>query len=227
MSEPDPVQPDNIGFEDTAYHEFLQRQAYLKSLNYPANLNPPSIISEPNASQPSSSLGNMTSQLENIPDFAADPNFEEALEKDKKQVKFDLFIIHMKKFMKPDGTCWAAITALKNTSGLNLEDTAHIGSILRLIIQQNLPRGVHNLKFLGDGDVDQFDILHCWREHQKHFSILSIMAKQILTTSVSTVAVEQEFSTGEIILDARRSLLSPESIQVHVCVDDWTNAEYR
>ncbi|KAK2662694.1 hypothetical protein Ddye_001268 [Dipteronia dyeriana] len=53
MSEPDPVQPDNIGFDDTAYHEFLQRQAYLESLNYPINPNPPLIISEPNSSQPS------------------------------------------------------------------------------------------------------------------------------------------------------------------------------
>ncbi|KAK2658004.1 hypothetical protein Ddye_011056 [Dipteronia dyeriana] len=79
----------------------------------------------------------------------------------------------------------------------------------------------------GDGDVDQFDILHWWREHQKHFPILSIIAKQILATPVSIVAVEQEFSTGENILDARRSLLSPESIQVQVCVDEWTNAEYR
>ncbi|KAK2655304.1 hypothetical protein Ddye_008356, partial [Dipteronia dyeriana] len=37
---------------------------------------------------------------------------------------------------------------------------------------------------------------------------------QILTTSVSTVVVEQEFSMGGNILDARRSLLSPESIRV-------------
>ncbi|KAK2634343.1 hypothetical protein Ddye_029135 [Dipteronia dyeriana] len=109
MSEPDPVQPDNIGFDDTAYHEFLQRQAYLESLNYPINPNPPLIISEPNSSQPSApspSPGNMTSQSENIPDFAADPNFEDAVEKDKKLLKSDLFVLHMKKVTKPNGTCW-------------------------------------------------------------------------------------------------------------------------
>ncbi|KAK2645470.1 hypothetical protein Ddye_020665 [Dipteronia dyeriana] len=166
--------------------------------------------------------------------------------------------------MEHVGQC--AITALKNTSGLNLEDTAHIGSILRPVIQQNLPRGMHNLKFpgsallsqkikrlwgssssssssvsydkietyhstnfefIGDDDVNKFDILHWWREHQKHFPILSIIAKQILATPVSTVAVEQEFSAGGNILDLRRSLLSPETIQVQVCVDDWTKAKYR
>ncbi|KAK2655847.1 hypothetical protein Ddye_008899 [Dipteronia dyeriana] len=84
-----------------------------------------------------------------------------------------------------------------------------------------------NFEFIGDDDVDQFDILHWWREQQKNFSILSIIAKQILATPVSTVVVEQEFSAGGNILETRRSLLSPESIQVQVCVDDWTKAEYR
>ncbi|KAK2649774.1 hypothetical protein Ddye_017263 [Dipteronia dyeriana] len=177
MSKPDPVQLDNIGFDDTTYHEFLQRQAYLESLNYPINSNPPLIISEPNSSQPiapspSPSPGNMTSQSENIPDFAADPNFEEPAEKDKKHLKYDLFVLHIKKVTKPNGTCWA-------------------------------------------------------REHEKHFPISSIIAKQILATPVSTVAVEQEFSMSGNILDARRSLLSPESIQVQVCVDDLTKAGYR
>ncbi|KAK2647769.1 hypothetical protein Ddye_015258 [Dipteronia dyeriana] len=60
-----------------------------------------------------------------------------------------------------------------------------------------------NFEFIGDDDVDKFDILHWWREHEKHFPILSIIAKQILATPVSTVAVEQEFSTGGNILDAR------------------------
>ncbi|KAK2652536.1 hypothetical protein Ddye_012392 [Dipteronia dyeriana] len=84
-----------------------------------------------------------------------------------------------------------------------------------------------NFEFIGDDDVDKFDILHWWREHEKHFPILSIIAKQILATPVSIVAVEQEFSAGGNILDSRRSLLSPESIQVQVCVDDWTKAGYR
>ncbi|KAK2661271.1 hypothetical protein Ddye_007804 [Dipteronia dyeriana] len=303
MSEPDPVQPDNIGFDDTAYHEFLQRQ--------------PSV--------PSPSPGNMTSQSENIPDFAADPNFDEPAEKDKKHLKSDLFVLHMKKVTKPNGTCWAVcnycpkeykwtksggystyrkhITTghpaelakgnaqsqisrfstpdtqlFKYSDQANREELARMlydeyrriyGPSLNISIPQNenvsqtrssgvlgagsalLSQKIKrllgssssssspisydeietyhstNFEFIGDDDVDKFDILHWWREHEKHFPILSIIAKQILATPVSTVAVEQEFSTGANILDARRSLLSPESIQVQVCVDDWTNAGYR
>ncbi|KAK2641537.1 hypothetical protein Ddye_023300 [Dipteronia dyeriana] len=186
MSEPDPIQPDNIGFDDTAYHEFLQRQAYLESLNYPVNPNPPLIISEPNSSQPTSgpSPGNMTSQSENISDFATDPIFEDAIEKDKKQIK----------------RLRGSSSSSSSSSSVSYDEieTYH----------------TTNFEFIGDDGVNNFDILHWWREHQKHLPILSIIAKQILATPVSTMAVEQEF-------------LSPESIQVQVCVDDWTNAEYR
>ncbi|KAK2662505.1 hypothetical protein Ddye_001079 [Dipteronia dyeriana] len=175
--------------------------------------------------------------------------------------------------MEHVGRC--AITALKNTSGLNPEDTLYdeyrriYGPSLNISVPQNENvsqtrsfgvlragsallsqkikrlRGFSssssspisydeietyhstNFEFIGDDDVEKFDILHWWREHEKHFPILSIIAKQILATPVSTVAVEQEFSAGGNILDARRSLLSPESIQVQMCVDDWTKAGYR
>ncbi|KAK2659445.1 hypothetical protein Ddye_005978 [Dipteronia dyeriana] len=247
MWEPEPEQLDNIGFDDTAYHEFLQRQAYLESLNYPANPNPPLMISELNASQPSPcprprpSPGNMTSQSKNIPDFAVDPNFKEALEKDKKQTKSNLFVLHMKKVTKLDGTCWTVCNYCPKKYKWTKSEgystyrkhimTCHPAEIAKGSTQSQISRcACHVLNLYvqkGDGDSDQFDILHWWREHQKHFPILSIIAKQILATPVSIMAMEQEFSAGENIMDARRSLLSPESIQVQVCVDDWAKAEYR
>ncbi|KAK3205998.1 hypothetical protein Dsin_020044 [Dipteronia sinensis] len=87
----------------------------------------------------------------------------------------------------------------------------------------------HNtsFEFIGDGDEENFDILHWWRDRESHFPILAIIAKQILGTPVSTVAVKQEFSAHGNIMDPRRSLLSPESIQVQVCVDDWTKTQNR
>ena len=55
--------PNNVGYDDTVYHEFLQQQAYLESLNSP---NPPLIIPEPNATP------NFTSQIENMHDSHPD-----------------------------------------------------------------------------------------------------------------------------------------------------------
>ncbi|KAK3221214.1 hypothetical protein Dsin_008239 [Dipteronia sinensis] len=73
----------------------------------------------------------------------------------------------------------------------------------------------------------KFDILHWWKEHERYFPILAMIAKQILSTPVSTVAVEQQFSAGGNILDPKRSLMSPKSLQIQACVEDWTKAQYR
>ena len=56
---------------------------------------------------------------------------------------------------------------------------------------------------------------------------MAMIAKNIFSTSVSTVAVEQEFSVGGNILDEQHSCLTPKSLQIQVCVDDWTKAQYR
>ncbi|KAK2655005.1 hypothetical protein Ddye_008057 [Dipteronia dyeriana] len=84
-----------------------------------------------------------------------------------------------------------------------------------------------SFEFIEYAEDKKFDILHWWNEHEKYIPILAMIAKQIFSTPVSTVAVEQQFSAGGNILDSRRSLLSPKSIQIQACVDDWTKAEYR
>ncbi|KAL5862402.1 hypothetical protein ACOSQ4_003698 [Xanthoceras sorbifolium] len=76
-------------------------------------------------------------------------------------------------------------------------------------------------------DSEDFNILHWWREHETNFPILALIAKQIFGTPVSTVVVEQKFSAGGNVLDERRALLSPDSIQIQVCIDDWTKTSYR
>ena len=53
------------------------------------------------------------------------------------------------------------------------------------------------------------------------------MAKQILATPVSTVVMKEEFRVSGKILDSTRSSLSLDSIQVQVCLDDWTKTQYR
>ncbi|KAK3198374.1 hypothetical protein Dsin_021789 [Dipteronia sinensis] len=78
-----------------------------------------------------------------------------------------------------------------------------------------------------DTEDKKFDILHWWKEHERYFPILATIAKQILSTPVSTVAVEQQFSAGGNILDPRHSLMSPKSLQIQACVEDWTKAQNR
>ncbi|KAK0597411.1 hypothetical protein LWI29_024997 [Acer saccharum] len=75
--------------------------------------------------------------------------------------------------------------------------------------------------------TEEFDILKYWNEATKYYPIMAMIAKNIFSTPVSTVAVEQEFSAGGNILDEKRLCLTPKTLQIQVCVDDWTNAEYR
>ena len=76
-------------------------------------------------------------------------------------------------------------------------------------------------------DSPDFDILQWWKEHQRHFPILDVMAKQILAIPVSIVVVEQQFSAGGNILDSTRSSMSPDSIEAQSCLDDWTKVVFR
>ncbi|KAI9157652.1 hypothetical protein LWI28_025830 [Acer negundo] len=74
---------------------------------------------------------------------------------------------------------------------------------------------------------EKFSLQVWWKTHQQDYPILAIIAKQILGTPVSTVAVEQEFSAGGNILEPRRSVMSPQSLEMQACVDDWTKTKYR
>ena len=56
---------------------------------------------------------------------------------------------------------------------------------------------------------------------------MAMIAKNIFPTPVSTVAVEQEFSVEGNIMDEQSSCLTPKSLQIQVCIDDWTKAQYR
>ena len=69
-------------------------------------------------------------------------------------------------------------------------------------------------------DSSDFDILQWWKEHQRYFPILVVMAKQILATPMSTVAMEQQFSASGNILDPTRFSMSPDSIEAQSCLDD-------
>ena len=64
-------------------------------------------------------------------------------------------------------------------------------------------------------------------EHSTQFSIMTIIAKQILATPMSTVTVQQAFSTEESILGQTRSSMSPNSVEAQACLDDWTKAALR
>lgn len=57
------------------------------------------------------------------------------------------------------------------------------------------------------------------------YRVLSLIARDVLSVPVSTVASESAFSTVDRILDPfRSSILSPRMVQCLICLKNWLNA---
>jgi len=59
-----------------------------------------------------------------------------------------------------------------------------------------------NFKFNdADASCNNFQIIHWGKIHQSHYPILVMIAKDILSSPVSTVSIKRSFSMGGQILD--------------------------
>ena len=72
-----------------------------------------------------------------------------------------------------------------------------------------------------------FDFLLFWKAQSTAFPVLSKMARDILTTPVSTVASEQVFSSTGKLLDERRARLAEDILEALMCVKEWEDARQR
>ncbi|XP_031255614.1 zinc finger BED domain-containing protein RICESLEEPER 1-like isoform X2 [Pistacia vera] len=66
-----------------------------------------------------------------------------------------------------------------------------------------------------------FNILNWWKVHTPRYPILSMMARDVLGTPMSTVVPESAFIKGGRVLDDCRSSLNPDTRQALICARDW------
>ena len=76
-------------------------------------------------------------------------------------------------------------------------------------------------------DNEDFEILEWWKKQQIKYLVLSIIARDILTVHVRTVALEAAFSVGGKVVRKKRCNLSHEAIETVVCLKDWNLADER
>ena len=57
--------------------------------------------------------------------------------------------------------------------------------------------------------------------------MLSIIARDVLTVFVITIALEAAFSAGGRVVSKKRCNLLPEAIKTVVCLKDWNLADKR
>ena len=68
---------------------------------------------------------------------------------------------------------------------------------------------------------EEVDILEWWKTNVSKYPVLSTMARDILAIPASTVPSESAFSTGgRVVSDYRRSL-TPSTVEVLICLQDW------
>ncbi|XP_058081736.1 zinc finger BED domain-containing protein RICESLEEPER 2-like [Magnolia sinica] len=70
---------------------------------------------------------------------------------------------------------------------------------------------------------DEFDVLDWWKmkSRDSQYPVLSLMARDILSIPISTVASEAVFSTRSRVVNKYRSSLTPESVEALICTQDW------
>ncbi|KAH7861359.1 hypothetical protein Vadar_025126 [Vaccinium darrowii] len=66
-----------------------------------------------------------------------------------------------------------------------------------------------------------FSILNWRKVHTPRYPILSMMARNILGIPMSKVSIESAFSTGDRMLDERRSSLRLDTVQALMWAQDW------
>ena len=81
-----------------------------------------------------------------------------------------------------------------------------------------------SVEIISFEDNEDFSNLKLWKKQQIRYSVLSIIARDVLTVHLSTDALKVAFSAGGRVVSNKQCKLSLEVIEAVVCLKDWNLA---
>ena len=67
----------------------------------------------------------------------------------------------------------------------------------------------------------KLEVFSWWKENYNRFLELFLMAWDLMSIPITTVASKSSFSTGKKILTPYRSRLLPENVETTLCTKSW------
>lgn len=72
-----------------------------------------------------------------------------------------------------------------------------------------------------DVDHDDYDVLKYWQSQLVSYPVLAVLARDVLTIPITSVASESAFSMGARTLSKYRSALLPKNVEILVTTQNW------
>ncbi|KAL3499860.1 hypothetical protein ACH5RR_038953 [Cinchona calisaya] len=68
---------------------------------------------------------------------------------------------------------------------------------------------------------EELDVLKFWKENRSRYPVISLMARDILSIPITTMALESAFSVGGRVINNYRSSILLKNVEALICTKDW------
>ncbi|KAL3643109.1 hypothetical protein CASFOL_013924 [Castilleja foliolosa] len=133
---------------------------------------------------------------------------------------YDRYKVEAATIVQVEGNLASEVTNKDSGKGKNVRD-----EIRAKLKRKNSVDSSNDLeRYLNDGIEEggpDFDILLWWKGKVATYRSVAIMARDILSIPITSVASESAFSGAGRVLDPFRSSLTPKLVEALVCAQDW------